>query len=63
MNRLLNAEPPGNCAFFAANHPSQQPFFHKPFHGQGIYLAIEVDDVGKLYQTLKKKGVPISVII
>lgn len=48
-------------SFLLPNHPSQQPFFHKPFQGQGMYLTIEVDDVDKMYNTLKKKGIPIKI--
>lgn len=48
-------------SFLLPNHPSQQPFFHKPFTGQGVYLTIEVDDVDKLHQQLKQKGVPIQI--
>ncbi|RFS18612.1 glyoxalase [Emticicia sp. C21] len=48
-------------SFLLPNHPSQQPLFHKPFQGQGMYLTIEVDDVDALYQTLKKKGVQIKI--
>ncbi|MCZ8217195.1 MAG: VOC family protein [Cyclobacteriaceae bacterium] len=50
-------------SFLLPNHPSQQPFFHKPFSGQGMYLTIEVDDVDSLYNTLKKKGVNIKIDI
>ena len=50
-------------SFLLPNHPSQQPFFHKPFLGQGMYLTIEVDDVDSIYNELKKKGVPIKVEI
>ena len=35
-------------SFLLPNHPSQQPLFHKPFQGQGMYLTIEVDDVDKV---------------
>jgi catechol 2,3-dioxygenase-like lactoylglutathione lyase family enzyme len=48
-------------SFLLPNHPSQQPFFHKPFLGQGMYLTIEVDDVDSIYNDLKKKGVTIKV--
>ena len=48
-------------SFLLPNHPSQQPLFHKPFAGQGMYLTIEVDDVDTLYQELKQKGVPIKI--
>lgn len=50
-------------SFLLPKHPSQQPFFHKPFEGQGMYLTIEVDDVDKIYSNLKKKGVEIKIDI
>lgn len=50
-------------SFLLPNHPSQQPFFHKPFLGQGMYLTIEVDDVDSIYENLKKKGLPIKIDI
>lgn len=50
-------------SFLLPNHPSQQSLFHQPFPGQGMYLTIEVDDVDKLYQELKKKGVAIKIEI
>ncbi len=50
-------------SFLLPDHPSQQPLFHKAFQGQGMYLTIEVDDVDKLYQDLKKKKVDIKIDI
>ena len=50
-------------SFLLPNHPSQQPFFHKPFQGQGMYLTIEVDDVDSIYENLKKKNVEIKIDI
>ena len=50
-------------SFLLPNHPSQQPFFHKPFQGQGVYLTIEVDDADELYALLKDKGVTIKIDI
>lgn len=50
-------------SFLLPHHPTQQPFFHKPFLGQGMYLTIEVDDVDRFYKDLKKKGVPIKIKI
>lgn len=47
--------------FLLPNHPTQKPIFQKPFGGQGVYLTIEVDDVDKLYEEVKKKGVPITI--
>jgi len=48
-------------SFLLPDHPSQQPFFHKPFAGDGMYLTIEVEDVDKIYAEMKKKGVEIKV--
>ena len=48
-------------SFLLPNHPSQQPLFHKPFQGQGMYLTIEVSDVDSLYNELKTKGVAIAI--
>lgn len=50
-------------SFLLPNHPSQQPFFHKPFGGEGMYLTIEVKDVDAIYDELKKKGVAIAIEI
>ncbi|WP_229239421.1 VOC family protein [Emticicia agri] len=50
-------------SFLLPNHPSQQPLFHRPFQGQGMYLTIEVDDVDSVYETLKKKEVPIKIAL
>ena len=57
---------PNNAAeisFLLPNHPSQQALFQKPFTGQGMYLTIEVDDVDKVYNELKNKGVEIKIDI
>ena len=48
-------------SFLLPNHPSQQPLFHKPFNGQGMYLTIEVEDVDRIYKSLKKKGIEIKI--
>lgn len=48
-------------SFLLPEHPSQQPLFHKPFTGQGMFLTIEVDNVDKLYKDLKKKGAEIKI--
>lgn len=48
-------------AFLLPHHPSQQPLFHKPFGGEGMFLTIEVDKVDAYYQLLKSKGVKIAV--
>ena len=60
---LLLQTPGGGDAlsFLLPNHPTQQPFFHKPFNGQGMYLTIEVEDVDALYKDITNKNVNIEI--
>lgn len=53
----------GEISFLLPDHPSQQPLFHKPFQGQGMYLTIEVEDVDKVYSDIKKKAIEIKIDI
>lgn len=48
-------------AFLLPNHESQQPLFHKPFNGEGMFVTIEVEDVDALYKEIKTKGIPIKI--
>lgn len=48
-------------SFLLPNHPTQQPFFHKPYGGSGMYLTVETDEIDTLYQQLKDRGVEIKV--
>ncbi len=48
-------------SFLLPNHPSQQPLFHQPFKGEGLFLTIEVEDVDKLYNEVKAKGIDIKI--
>ncbi len=48
-------------SFLLPNHQSQDPVFHQPFGGEGVYLTIELDDVDGMYHTLKSKGIGIKV--
>ena len=50
-----------SLSFLLPNHPTQQPFFHKPFLGEGMYLTIEVENVDELYENLQRKRVEIKV--
>jgi catechol 2,3-dioxygenase-like lactoylglutathione lyase family enzyme len=50
-------------SFLMPDHPSQQPLFQAAFAGKGVYLTIEVDDVDKLYEEIKKKNVEIRIEI
>ena len=50
-------------SFLQANHPSQKPIFQAPFNGKGVYLTIEVENVDKVYEQIKKKGVAIEIEI
>lgn len=48
-------------SFLLPNHPSQKAIFQVPFDGKGVYLTIEVEDVDKVYEELKAKGVAIQI--
>jgi len=50
-------------SFLLPNHPTQQPLFHAPFTGQGLFLTIEVDDVDTLYTAVQDKGIEIAIPI
>jgi len=50
-------------SFLKPNHPSQKPVFQTAFGGQGVYLTIEVEEVDKIYTSLKEKGVDITIDI
>lgn len=50
-------------SFLLPNHPSQQPLFHQPFSGKGMYLTIEVENVDEFYEKVKTKGVKIEIAI
>jgi len=55
---------PGNeseLSFLLPNHASQQPLFHSPFQGQGIYLTIEVENVDQVFEDVRRKDIPIQV--
>lgn len=54
---LLMHTPDGSAqlSFLKPNHPSQQPIFRPAFNGKGVYLTIEVEDVDKIYEQLKKE--------
>lgn len=57
---------PGNdseISFLLPDHSSQQPLFHKPFKGEGVYLTIEIEDVDRLYKEIKAKGIKIQIDI
>jgi catechol 2,3-dioxygenase-like lactoylglutathione lyase family enzyme len=50
-------------SFLLPNHRAQDPFFHAPFNGKGMYLTIEVDDVDAVYEAVQAKGVAIQVAL
>lgn len=50
-------------SFLLPNHPTQHPYFHPSFQGQGMYLTIEVEDVDAIYEELKEKNVEIKIQI
>ena len=50
-------------SFLLPNHPSELTLFQKPFKGQGLYLTIELDDVDKVYEDIKRKGIEVKIDI
>ncbi len=50
-------------SFLLPNHPTQQPFFHPPFQGQGLFLTIELEDVDALYEKIKGMDIEIKLDI
>jgi len=50
-------------SFLLPNHPSQKPIFQSAFDGKGVYLTIEVENVGELYKKLKDQGVAMEIEI
>lgn len=50
-------------SFLEPNHPTQKTIFQPPFDGRGVYLTIEVEDVDRVYEEIKNKGVNIEVEI
>ena len=53
----------GEFGFMLPNHESQASLFHPAFQGQGIWIAIDVDNVDAEYQRIQELGVPIEVQI
>ncbi len=47
--------------FLLPSLSSQKPIFQTEFTGKGVYLTIEVDEVDKVYDQLKARGIPIEV--
>ncbi|KZS39140.1 glyoxalase [Aquimarina aggregata] len=48
-------------SFLLPNHPTQHPFFHPEFQGQGMYLTIEVENVDEFYHNLQNQNIEIKV--
>lgn len=48
-------------AFLKPGLPTQAPIFQQSFNGRGVYLTIEMDEVDAWYETIKSKGIPITV--
>ncbi len=47
--------------FLLPSLSSQKPIFQTEFTGKGVYLTVEVDEVDKVYEQLKARGIPIEV--
>lgn len=51
----------GEFGFMLPNHESQASIFQSAFQGQGIWVAIDVDDVDAEYERIQAMGIPIEV--
>jgi uncharacterized glyoxalase superfamily protein PhnB len=47
--------------FMKPDQPSQAAVFRRPFGGQGMWIAVDVEDVNAEYARIKELGVPIEV--
>ncbi len=47
--------------FLLPSLSSQKPIFQTEFTGKGVYLTVEVDEIDKVYEQLKARGIPIEV--
>lgn len=47
--------------FMNPNLDFQPPLFRAPFQGQGMWIAVDVDDVDAEYARIKSLGVPLEV--
>ena len=59
---LLLDSPSGkeSISFLTPNHPTQHPFFHPKYQGQGMYLTIAVDNVDEFYKELTERHVEVK---
>jgi catechol 2,3-dioxygenase-like lactoylglutathione lyase family enzyme len=63
---LLLSTPNGEdtISFSASNHPTQSlENFRNPFLGEGVFFAIELDDVDSYYEQIKSKEIDIALDI
>ena len=53
----------GGCelGFMKPGLPSQAPIFRPVFQGQGLWIAIDVDDAQSEYERIQALGVPIEL--
>jgi len=53
----------GGCelGFMKPGQPSQAPVFRPAFQGQGLWIAIDVDDAQSEYERIQALGVPIEL--
>lgn len=56
----LRAKEGVEIGFLAPNHPSQPPLYQPGWHGQGLIITIQVEDVKSIYENMKTLGVPIA---
>ncbi|WP_137937625.1 VOC family protein [Chitinivorax sp. B] len=53
----------GEIGFLQSGHESQAPIFQSAFQGQGMWVAIDVEDVDREHERIRSLGMSIEVPI
>jgi predicted enzyme related to lactoylglutathione lyase len=53
----------GEIGFMKPNIPTQARVFQAPLQGQGLWIAVDVDDADAQYERIQALGVPIDMPI
>lgn len=51
----------GELGFLVPNHESQAPIFQPAFPGQGVFVAINVEDAAAQYERIQSMDIPVEV--
>lgn len=53
----------GKIGFMKPNLESQAAIYRRTFQGQGVWIAVDVEDVEAEYQRIQAMGIPIEVAL